>query len=187
MMVNVSRKMLTFLTSLKQAIQVLVLFCCLFPVLFVVYCYIYNMATKHTIVEEDLLLSGDSTVEYGGSLEYESDYSTDEYPNSIASRSTGDSIDSDGSSLEGSGDEEVIEIDGDDGNFASDIWRFMLALLELLAIRRIVQPEEYVRVFLGELIFVDTNHYAWAKIAARESARPDKIHRPCLDVTLVLW
>ena len=34
---------------------------CLSPVLLVVYCYIYNMATKHTI-DEDLVLSGDSTV-----------------------------------------------------------------------------------------------------------------------------
>ena len=34
---------------------ILLSFCCLFPVLLVVYCYIYNMATKHTIVEEDLV------------------------------------------------------------------------------------------------------------------------------------
>ena len=42
-------------------------------------------------------------------------------------------------------------------------------------------------MFLGELIqviVVDTNHYARAKIAARESAHPDKIHRPWIDVTL---
>ena len=58
-----------------------------------------------------LVLSGDSTGEYGGSSEYESDGSTDEYPSSIASRSKGDSNDSDGSSHEGSGDEEVIELD----------------------------------------------------------------------------
>ena len=58
------------------------------------------MATKHTIVEEDLVLSGDSTVEYGGSSsEYESDCGTDEYPSSITSRSTVDSDDSDGSSI----------------------------------------------------------------------------------------
>ena len=72
-----------------------------------------------------MVLSGDSTVEYSGSSEYESDCSTAEYPTSIASRSTGDSDDSNGWSLEGSGDEEVIEIDGDDGNFANDSWRFM--------------------------------------------------------------
>ena len=72
------------------------------------------MATKHTIIKEDLVLSGDSTVEYGSSASgYESDCSTDEYPSSIASRSTGDSDDSDGSSLEGPGDEEVIEIDAE--------------------------------------------------------------------------
>ena len=76
-------------------------------ILLCVSCFISNMATKHTICEEDLILSGDSTVEY------ESDCSTDEYPSSIASRSTGDSNDSESSSLEGSGDEEVIEIDGD--------------------------------------------------------------------------
>ena len=63
-------------------------------------------------IAEYLLLSCDSTVEYGySSSEYESDCSTDEFPSSIASRSTGDSSGSDGSSLEGSGDEEVIEID----------------------------------------------------------------------------
>ena len=44
--------------------------------------------------------------------------STAEYPSSIVSGSTGDSNGSNGSSLEGSGDEEVIEIDVDDGNFA---------------------------------------------------------------------
>ena len=84
------------------------------------------MATKHTINKEDLVLSGDSTIEYGGSSsENESDCSTDEYPSSIASRSTGDIDDSDG--LSGSGDEGVIEIDGDNGNFANDTWRFMEA------------------------------------------------------------
>ena len=67
---------------------ILLLFCCYFAVLFVVYCYIYNMATKHIIDEEDFGLSGNSTVEYGGTSEYESDCSTDEYPSSIASRST---------------------------------------------------------------------------------------------------
>ena len=87
---------------------ILLLFCSLFPVLLIVYCYIYNMATKHTIVEEDLVSSGDSTVEYGGSLEYESDCSTDEYPSSTAPRSTWDSDDFDSLSLEGSGDEEII-------------------------------------------------------------------------------
>ena len=89
------------------------------------YCYIYNTATKHTIDEEDFVLSGDSTVECGSlSSEYESDCSTGEYPSSITSRSTGDRDDSDGSS-QGSDDEELIEIDGDDGNFANDTWRFM--------------------------------------------------------------
>ena len=55
--------------------------------------------------------------------EYKSDCSTDEYSSSIASGSTGDSNASDGSCLEGSGD----EIDGDDGNFANDTWGFMEA------------------------------------------------------------
>ena len=55
------------------------------------------MATKHTIDEEDLVLSGDSAVEYGGSSsECESDCSTDKYPSSITYGSTGDSDDSDG-------------------------------------------------------------------------------------------
>ena len=70
---------------------------------------------------EDLLLSGVSTVEYGGSP------SDCESESSIASGSTGDSDDFDGSSVEGSGDEKVIEIDGDDGNLANDTWRFMEA------------------------------------------------------------
>ena len=41
-------------------------------------------------------------------------------------------------------------------------------------------------MFLDELfqvIVVGTNHFDKAKIAARESARPDKIHRPWIDVT----
>ena len=49
------------------------------------------------------------------------------------------------------------------------------------------KPEEYVHMFLGELIqviVVDTNHYAGAKLAARESACPDKIHHTWVDVTL---
>ena len=48
------------------------------------------------------------------------------------------------------------------------------------------KPEEYVCMFLGKLIqvIVDTNHDARAKIAARESACPDKIHHPWVDVTL---
>ena len=49
------------------------------------------------------------------------------------------------------------------------------------------KSEEYVCMFLGELIqviVVDTNHYARAKIAARESACPDKIHSPWVDATL---
>ena len=70
-------------------------------------------------MDEDLVLSGNSTVEYGGSSsEYESDCCTDEYP-SFITRSTGDSDDSDGSSLEGSGNEEVIEIYRDDGTNAN--------------------------------------------------------------------
>ena len=165
------------------------------------------MAVKDIIVEEDLILSGDSIVEYGGgSSEYESDCSTDEYPSSITSRSTWDSDDSDGLSLEGSGDKEVIEIDGEDGNFANDTWRFKekdYLTDELLdrypfsplgvachpknCIPAESKPEEYVRMFLGELIQVtgvDTNHYARSKIAARETACPDKIHRPWVDITL---
>ena len=42
-------------------------------------------------------------------------------------------------------------------------------------------------MFPGELIqviVVDNNHYARAKIAARESGCPDKIHRPWVDITL---
>ena len=79
------------------------------------------MAVNFVCDAKDLLLSGDSTVEYGGSSsDCESDCSTDEYPSSIASGSTGDSDDFDGSSVEGSDDEEVIETDGDDGNFAND-------------------------------------------------------------------
>ena len=63
-------------------------------------------------IKDDLLLSGDSTMEYGGSSsDCESDCSTDEYPSSIASGSTGDSDDFDSSSVEGSGEEEVVEID----------------------------------------------------------------------------
>ena len=164
------------------------------------------MAAKDTIVEEDLVLSGDSTVEYCGSSEYESDCSTDEYPSSIASGFTGDSDDSDGSSLKGSGDEEVIVIDGDNGNFANDTWRFMKEdystdeLLDRHPFRPLglaghpencippeSKPEEYGCMFLGELIqviVVDTIHYAWAKIAARESACPDKIHRQWVNITL---
>ena len=125
------------------------------------------------------MATGDSTVECGGSLEYESDCSTDEYPSSIESRSTGDSDDSDGWSLEGSGDEELIEIDGDDRNFANDTWRFMeedyskdelldrypFSLLGVAGhpkncILPESKPEEYVCMFLGKLIqviVVDTN------------------------------
>ena len=160
------------------------------------------MATKDTIVEEDLVLSDDSTVGYGGSSEYESDCSTDEYPiYPIASTSTWDNKDSYGSSLEGSGDEEVIEIDGDDGNFANDTWRFMVEdyssekLLDRYPLSPLgvaghpkncippeSKPEEYDCMFLDKVIIqvivVDTNHNARAKIAAREYACPDKIHCP---------
>ena len=84
------------------------------------------MAVNFVCGKEDLLLSGDSTVEYGGSSsDCENDCSIDEFPSSIASGSTGDSDDSDGSSVEGSDDEEVIETDGDDGNFVNDTWRFI--------------------------------------------------------------
>ena len=41
-------------------------------------------------------------------------------PANIQARSHLDSGDFDGSSVEGSDHEEVIEIDGDDGNFAND-------------------------------------------------------------------
>ena len=48
-------------------------------------------------------------MEYGGpSSEYESDCSTDEYGSSITSRPTWDSDNSNGSFLEGFGDEEVM-------------------------------------------------------------------------------
>ena len=104
-------------------------------------------------------------------------------------------------------------MDRDNGNFANDTWRFMEednSTDELLdrypfspSLPRLqdgddpfiplgvaghpkncIHPEEYVCMFLGELlqvIVVDTNHYARAKIAARES---DKIHRTWVDVTL---
>ena len=86
------------------------------------------MAVNFVCDAEDLLLSGDSTMECGGSSsDCESDCSTDEFPSSIASGSTGDSDDFDASSVECSDDEEVIEIDGDDGNFPNDTWRFMEA------------------------------------------------------------
>ena len=112
----------------------------------------------------------------------------------MSSRSTRDIDDSDASSLEGSGEEEVIEIDG---NFANDTWRFMEEdystdkLLDPFSPLGIAghpkncippksKPEEYVLMFL----VVDTNNYARAKIAARESACPDKIHHPWVNVTL---
>ena len=47
--------------------------------------------------------------------------------------------------------------------------------------------EEYVRMFLGELlqvIVVDTNHYARAKFGARESAFHDINHRAWVGITL---
>ena len=58
-----------------------------------------------------------------------------------------------------------------------DCWiAIPLALLELKAIQRILSlPIPSLR---------NTNHYARAKIAARESACPDKIHHPWVDVML---
>ena len=164
------------------------------------------MAGNFVCDAEDLLLSGDSTVEYGGSSsDCESDCSTDKYPSSITSGSTEDSDDLDGSSVEGSDDEEVIETDGD-GNFANDTWRFMEADYssdELLyrypfsplgvagqpknCIPPESKPEEYVCMVLGELlqvIVVDTNHYARAKIAGREAAVPGKNHRAWVHIML---
>ena len=43
----------------------------------------------------------------------------------LSSGSTWDSEESNSSSREGSGDEELIEIDGDDGIFPNGTWRFM--------------------------------------------------------------
>ena len=79
------------------------------------------------IVEEEMDLSGDSTVEYyGSSIEYESDGSLS-IQALVMSSSAGDSDDSygssvDGSSVDGSVTEEV-ETDGDDGNNNSDSWK----------------------------------------------------------------
>ena len=98
-------------------------------------------------------------------------------PTNIQARSyldpQGDSDDFDGSPVEGSDDEEVIETDGDDGNFANDTWRFMEAdyssdeLLDRYPFSPLgvagqpknwippeSKPEEYVRMFLGELLQV---------------------------------
>ena len=79
------------------------------------------MASK-VIVEEEMELPGDSTVEYlGTSMEYESDGSS-EFPSSVMSSSEGDSDDSDGSSVDGTGTEEIVT-EGDDGNYDNDSWK----------------------------------------------------------------
>ena len=78
------------------------------------------MASKD-IVEEEMELSGESTVEYlGSSMEYESDGSS-EFPSTAMSSSEGDSDDSDGLSVDGSGTEEILT--GDDGNYDNDSWK----------------------------------------------------------------
>ena len=130
------------------------------------------MASNVT-VEEEMELSGDSTVEYlGSSIESESDGSS-EYPSSVMSSSEGDSDDSDGLSVDGSGTGEIVT-EGDYGNYDNDSWKCTGE--ELLdhytftppavgghprnCITPDSRPEEYVCMFLGVLleeIVVDTN------------------------------
>ena len=54
-------------------------------------------------------------------MEYESD-SSSEFPSSVMSSSEGDSDDSDGSSVDGSGTKEIVT-EGDDGNYDNDSWK----------------------------------------------------------------
>ena len=164
-------------------------------VLFIaVICYVHNMASKDIVEEE---LSGDSTVEYlGSSTEYESD-SSSEFPSSVMSSSEGDSDDSDGSSVDGSGTEEIVA-EGDDGNYDNDSWKCTgedCSADKLLdrytfsppavgghprnCIPPDSRPEEYVCMFLGVLleeIVVDTNVYGRRKFSLK-SACPDNNHR----------
>ena len=92
---------LLFSSDLKLRI-ILFVFSCYYLVLSVIF---ITIASK-VVVEEEMELSGDSTVEYlGSSMEYESDGS------SVMSSSEGDSDDSDGSS------------GGDDGNYDNDSWK----------------------------------------------------------------
>ena len=79
---------------------------------------------SNVIVEEEMELSGDSTVEYlGSSMEYESDGSS-EYPSSVMSSSKGDSDDSDGT--------------GEDCSADKLLDRYTFSLLQLVAIQGIV-------------------------------------------------
>ena len=156
------------------------------------------MASKDS-VEEEMELSGDSTVEYlGSSTEYESD-SSSEFPSS-----EGDSDDSDGSSVDGSDTEEIVT-EGDDGNYDNDSWKCTgedCSADELLdrytfsspavgghprnCIPPDSRPEEYVCMFLGVLleeIVVDTNVYGRRKFSLK-SACPDNNHRAWVDITL---
>ena len=72
---------------------------------------------SNVIVEEEMELTVDATLEYlGSSMEYESDGSS-EYPSSVMSSSKGDIDDSDGS-----GTEEIVT-EGDDGNYDNDSWK----------------------------------------------------------------
>ena len=161
------------------------------------------MASK-VIVEEEMELSGDSTVEYlGSSMEYESDGSS-EYPSSVMSSAEEDSDDSDGSSVDGSGIEEIVT-EGDDGNYDNDSWKCTgedCSEDELLdrytfsppAVggqpRNCIPPdsrhEEYVSKFLGVLLeefVVDTNIYGRRKFSLK-SACPDNNHRAWVDIML---
>ena len=140
---------------------------------------------SNEIVEEEIELSCESTVEYlGSSMEYESDGSS-EYPSSVMSSSEGDSNDSDGLSVDGSGIEEIVT-EGDDGNYDNDSWKCTgedCSADELLdcytfsppavgghpknCIPPDFRPEEYVCMFLG-----DTNIYGRRRFSSK-SACPD--------------
>ena len=159
---------------------------------------------SNVIVEEEMELSGDSTVEYlGSSMEYESDGSS-EYPSSVMSSSEGDSGDSNGLSVDGSGTEEIVT-EGDDGNYDNDSWKCTgedCSADKLLdrntfsppavgghprnCIPPDSRPEEYVCMFLGVLleeIVVDTNIYGRRKFSLKSTC-PDNNHRAWVDITL---
>ena len=158
---------------------------------------------SNIIVEEEMGLPDDSTVEYlESSMEYESAGGS-EYPSSVMSSSDGDSDDSDGLSVDGSGTEEIVT-DRDDGNYDNDSWKCTGedcsadTLLDRYAFspsavgglpRNCIppdsRPEEYVCMFLGVLpeeIVVDTNIYGRRKFSSK-SACPDN-HHAWVDITL---
>ena len=127
-----------------------------------------------------------------------------EYPSSVMSSSEGYSDGSDGSSVDGSGTEEIVT-DGDDGNYDNDSWKCTGEdcsadkLLDRYTIsppavgghpRNCIppdsRPEEYVCMFLGVLlkeIVADTNIYGRRKFSS-ESAFPDNNHHAWVDITL---